>query len=265
MKLVRQDNLAYLQFPALADMEGTFHGVFLRYCFNGSHQKRRFNLGLAAGDGDSQVWENRRRVQAVFEAGTLLFAHQVHGSDVCAWSGPQAARARLADQAPYCQGDALVTDLPAQALVIQVADCQPVLLLDPVRRVVANVHSGWRSSAQNILGRTVTRMQSFFGCRPQDLFCGIGPSLGPCCAEFINYRSELPPALWPYRGAHDLFDFWQISVDQLVAAGVRRGHISVSGICTKCNPHLFFTYRGEGRTGRFAAVIGIAPHASLRR
>jgi polyphenol oxidase len=143
--------------------------------------------------------------------------------------------------------------------VILVADCQPVLMVDPVNGVVANVHSGWRGSIQNIIGETVRRMAADFRSRAQDLVCGIGPSLGPCCAEFIHYEDELPEPFWRYRHSANHFDFWQASRDQLTDAGVRNENIHLPGLCTRCNPHLFFSYRGERHTGRFAAVVGLEP------
>jgi hypothetical protein len=100
-------------------------------------------------------------------------------------------------------------------------------------------------------------MDERFGCDPGDLRVGVGPSLGPCCAEFINYREEIPPGLWAYRRDSARFDFWAMSRDQLVRAGVREDRIQVSGLCTKCRTDLFFSYRAERSTGRFAAVIGL--------
>jgi purine-nucleoside/S-methyl-5'-thioadenosine phosphorylase / adenosine deaminase len=122
---------------------------------------------------------------------------------------------------------------------------------------VANIHSGWRGSVGNIIGRTIQVMTSEYSSRPRELVCGVGPSLGPCCAEFVNYRKEIHESFWRYRRPGDYFDFWKISRDQLLTAGVPRGHICVSGICTKCNPHLFFSYRRDSKTGRFATVVGI--------
>ena len=151
----------------------------------------------------------------------------------------------------------MITDLPGRHLVIQTADCQAVMLYDPRRRVAANVHVGWRGSAANIIGHTVARMVAGFGCRPTDMLAGIGPSLGPCCAEFKNYRREIPSEYWRYRHAGDLFDFWALSRDQLTAAGVPPAGIHVSGLCTRCETGRFFSYRAEKRTGRLAAVIGL--------
>ncbi len=150
-----------------------------------------------------------------------------------------------------------MTDIAGRNLVIQVADCQAVLLYEPARRVVANAHCGWRGSIQNIIGRTVEVMKQDFGCRPDLILAGIGPSLGPCCAEFINYDTEIPKEFWQYKGLNRYFDFWALSRDQLKTAGVAANNIESSRICTRCHTDEFFSYRAEGTTGRFAAVIGL--------
>ncbi len=115
---------------------------------------------------------------------------------------------RLFRQWPFLgkaeSGDAMITDAPGQSLVIQTADCQAVLIYDPVRKAVANIHSGWRGSIQNIIGLTVQAMIKEFDSDPKNLLAGIGPSLGPCCAEFIHYRTEIPKAFWSYKNQYGL-------------------------------------------------------------
>jgi copper oxidase (laccase) domain-containing protein len=130
-------------------------------------------------------------------------------------------------------------------------------LYEPVRRVVANVHCGWRGSIQNIIGRTVETMARQFGCSPGSIVAGIGPSLGPCCAEFINYKAEIPQAFWKYKDSDHHLDFWSVSRDQLTKAGVASENIETSRICTRCRADEFFSYRTAKITGRFAAVIGL--------
>jgi len=154
-------------------------------------------------------------------------------------------------------GDALITHTPGVFLVIQTADCQPVMLVDPHKNVIANVHVGWRGNVQNILGLTIKKMGDIFGCQPSDLQVAVGPSLGPCCAEFVNYRQEFPEALWQYKDERHRFDLWHISSDQLRAAGVARANLHISKICTKCRTDLFYSYRSHKDTGRFASVIAL--------
>ena len=251
MDWIQDNGLTYLQFSMFAKLPRIFHGVFLKQ--QRPHGKSQvFNLGLQCGTPDDQVWHNRQKMLNTFGNNMIgIYAHQVHGTQVGIWEADPT------DQVVRIQGDALITAKTSGALVIQTADCQPVILVDPVQQVVANVHSGWRGSINNILGHTIDTLKTQFGSRAADLICGIGPSLGPCCAQFVNFRQEIPEPYWKYRYFGDLFDFWQISVDQLLAAGVPSKNIALAQICTKCNQHLFFSYRGDQLTGRFATVVGI--------
>jgi len=251
-----QNGTSFFQFDHLAAYAEINHGIFTRSSGCSNPPFHRLNVGQGIGDNRSHVEKNRRIVAECMQAEELVFLDQVHGSRVLTLSrhhgglpGCGAAQALIAD--------AVVTDMPEKFLVIQVADCQSVLLYEPDRQVVANVHSGWRGSILNIIGRTVDAMQDHFGCRPDRVRAGIGPSLGPCCAEFVNYKSEIPANFWPYKDSNNHFDFWSISRDQLMQAGVAEKNIESSQICTRCRTDDFFSYRAAKTTGRFAAVIGL--------
>jgi len=257
----KEYGLLHLQFPALSGLPGVAHGVFAgRWTTGRAGNGYRLNVGLNCGDPAEQVWENRNRMRIALGLRHMVFARQVHGSHVAVW--PDSSVPDSDCLQPGCasvDGDALVTANTDCALFIQVADCQPVMLVDPVKHVLANIHSGWRGSIQNIIGRTIQTMADRFGSRAEHIIGAVGPSLGPCCAEFVNYRSEIPENYWAYGLESDHFDFWRISVDQMKAAGVKETNIDLSGLCTRCNQHLFFSYRGEKNAGRFAAVIGWMP------
>ena len=251
------NGLCFFQFDQMLAHPELRHGVFTRQ--NGCSEPPfgSLNTSYGVGDNPEHVKHNRLAIQSSLSARQMVFARQVHGVDVLVISDEQEDRKlQQADRPPTV--DALVTNLRQRFLTVQVADCQPVLLYDTRRKVVANVHAGWRGSIRNITGRTVQTMQNLLHCDPADIIAGIGPSLGPCCAEFRNYRREIPHRFWSYKDGDHHFDFWAISRDQLVAAGVLSENIHLSGICTRCNPALFFSYRGEGITGRFAAVIGLS-------
>ena len=206
------------------------------------------NLSFGVGDADENVRENRQRLKAALDVSVLASARQVHGDQVWVIDGPLAQDTELAGY------DALVTDQAGIGLLIQQADCQAVLLHDPVRRVVANIHAGWRGSVAGIIGKTIRIMTERFGTDPADLVAGISPSLGPCCAEFVNYHLELPQSLHGYQVASNRFDFWAISRDQLTEAEVLSSRIEIASICTKCSPD-YFSFRRERVTGRFGSVI----------
>ena len=248
----------FLQFPGLLQFPELFHGVFTRKGGVSEGPFKSLNSSLGVGDRPQHVEENRRRMTGRCHGLMPVFPKQVHGKSVYVLLG-EKTEALPHHRSSRFEADAVVTGTPGVALGIQVADCQPVILYDPVKRIVANVHSGWRGSIENILSVTLAAMREGFGSAPKNIHAGIGPSLGPCCAEFVNFRDEIPKRYWAYKDSRDHFDFWSISRDQLAAEGVKTENIYTSGLCTRCRTDLFFSYRGEGTTGRFAALAGVRP------
>lgn len=256
MFLTHKNGASFYRFERLAGFPEIRHGIFTRRfgCSTGPFESLNVSFGL--GDKASHVKANRRVIARAIGSKNLIYAQQVHSDQILILNSEKLISDGDSEQV-LGTGDALVTDASGKFLTTQLADCQSILLYDASLRVVANIHSGWRSSIRNIAGRTVGVMQKRFKCRPADIIAGIGPSLGPCCAEFVHYRSEIPEIFWKHKTANDHFDFWAISRDQLTDAGVPRENIEISNICTRCNTAVFFSYRGEGRTGRFASVIGL--------
>jgi YfiH family protein len=253
--LNNRNGLSFFQFPNLTRFPEIQHGIFTRKGGLSNGPYRSLNTSFGVGDDPLNVQQNRAIISTCLGPAELVFVRQVHGNQavVCTrdtgTGHPHPARPRT--------GDALVTALKGKLLMVQAADCQSVFLYDPFQKAVANVHSGWRGSIKNVIGRAVKTMETEMQCLARHIVAGVGPSLGPCCAEFINYKTEIPREYWKYKDQSDLFDFWSLSRDQLVAAGVLSENIYLSKMCTKCNPTMFFSYRGERQTGRFAAVIGL--------
>jgi YfiH family protein len=275
----QKNGVSFLEFPKLAGLPGILHGVFTRNNGKSKGSFRSLNVSFGVGDDDQTVLENRTIISRCFNEKDLVFLDQVHGTRILVFSKEHhfyqvfdAGGCFKGEYSEILEGqtdtfgidserrfeaDAIVTDIPGKLLVIQVADCQSILIYDPVQEVTANVHSGWRGSINNIIGCTLKVMENSFGCRSRDIVAGIGPSLGPCCAEFINYKNEIPGAFWKYKNDTHHFDFWSISRDQLCEAGVVVENVDLSRMCTKCDSSRFFSFRGEGTTGRFAALIGL--------
>jgi len=279
--IINQKNgVSFFEFPKLSGVSGTLHGIFTRKNGKSTGPYRSLNVGFGVGDDDRRVIENRKIISRCINEKDLVYLDQVHGKQIVVFAkeheyykvvetsdGLESKQWKILDRPTDIPGkdserrfqaDAMVTNVPKKYLVIQVADCQSVMVCDPVRKVVANVHAGWRGSINNIIGRTLAVMDKSFGCRPRDMIAGVGPSLGPCCAEFINYEKEIPEAFWKYKNDTNHFDFWSISRDQLCEAGVLPENVDLSRMCTKCDPSRFFSFRGEGITGRFATLIGLS-------
>ena len=183
----------------------------------------------------------------------LVFANQTHSKHVaCLRAGEELPSLPLEDT------DAFVTNRSDIFLMIRTADCQAILLYDPVTHVIGAVHSGWRGSLQNIVGATIDVMQDDFGCDPEHIVACVSPSLGPCCQVFSDPYVELPRAFHQYIQPDQHVDFWRMTLDQLLASGVPREQIEFCDTCTMDDTEHYFSYRKEGAdTGRFASVIGL--------
>lgn len=240
------------EFPAAAGWS-CHYGMFNRR--NGVSQGlfSSCNVGRDVGDTDEAVAENRRRVKQAMGVTSLLTVSQVHGTGIFRLTESPTGDVHGG------QADALVTDVAEVGLMIQQADCQAVLLYDPVRHVIGAVHCGWRGSVQRILGRVIGFMQENYGSVPDDMFGVISPSLGPCCGEFVNYRAELPPEFRDFMVRDNHFDFWRISRYQMVGSGMDEARIQTAGVCTCCAED-YFSYRravrqSGGVTGRNCSVV----------
>jgi hypothetical protein len=251
------------QWPALDCLPGLIHGVFTRRGGVSRPPYESLNTAFGNGDRPDAVARNLGRIASYAGLKTLAAVRQVHGDRVVVVDEAFLAQCDRREHENFAlfvgpEADAMVTALPRVGLLVRIADCQAVFLVDPEKRVIANVHSGWRGSAADILGKTVALLAERFGCRPESLVAAVSPSLGPCCAEFRHFEKELPPSFWKFQVRPTYFDFWAISCSQLTAAGLRAGNIHLAGQCTVCHPDLYFSYRRDKVTGRLAALIALS-------
>ncbi|MBM9536813.1 peptidoglycan editing factor PgeF [Desulfobulbus alkaliphilus] len=230
------------------------HGMFRRNGGTSTAPFASLNFSDNIGDQQERVQANRTLALEALRLSALVSVRQVHADRVLV--------VQPADLTSEADGyDAIISTLPGVGLLIQQADCQAILLSAPRQGVVAAVHCGWRGSVNGIIATTILRLKTDFGVDPAELRTAISPSLGPCCAEFINYRQELPAWMHAFQPRPGYFDFWAISRQQLIAAGVPAQKIDIAAVCTRCDPH-FFSYRrachhGNGTTGRNGSIIGL--------
>jgi YfiH family protein len=252
-----KENLTFFQFPLFQSVPGLVHGVFTRRGGGSEGALQGLNLSFSVGDRAGRVAGNRKRVRDLLNLPSLNSLRQVHGTEAVVI--PNGRGPDTTENPETESGDILLTDRPGIGLMIKQADCQAVMLVDPRHKALANMHCGWRGNVRGVIPEGIKQMRAAYGTDPGDLLAAIGPSLGPCCAEFIHYREELPVEAWKYQVRPFYFDLWQWSRDQLVAAGVKAGNIEIAGICTSCRTDEFYSYRKEKVTGRFGSVIGLLP------
>jgi polyphenol oxidase len=218
------------------------------------------NLGMAVGDADAAVAENRRRFAARCGA-RPVWLRQVHGRQVVRVSSAMA-------EAEALTGDAAWTDEPGVACAVQVADCMPVLLAAPEGRAVAAAHAGWRGLAGGVLEAALEALCEAAHCAPGDLSVWLGPCIGPRHFEVgadvlqaFGQPLQQPDARYfVARAAAGVSPRWlanlpQLARQRLALAGVR--HIDADGGCTVEDRSRFFSYRRDGVTGRLAAAVWI--------
>jgi YfiH family protein len=251
------------------------------------------------------VEENRRRFveQLGGEDFTLAAARQIHSSHSFVvtrdtkggwvYRSPGAEGLVPAAANPPA-GDGLMTAEPGILLTIRIADCLPVLMVDPQRRVVAAVHAGWRGALARVIEKAVGDLRRDFAADPQELIVALGPSIRACCYDVgqevvdafhgtfadadgffqplprqpeaatdrhtILFLSAYPPGHAPEHAPAARLDLIAVARHQLSSAGVKPTNVLATDYCTACRTDLFFSHRQEGgTTGRQVAAIGIRP------
>jgi YfiH family protein len=246
LEILRSDRLAPIEHGFFTRKGGASSGIF-----------HGLNCGAGSSDLSDIVRINRDRVAQAMGVEDLNGVHQIHSADVVTVTDP------ITGEKP--KADALVTNIPGQALSILTADCQPVLFADPDAGVIGAAHAGWRGALEGVLEATVDAMEDL-GAKRQSISAIVGPSIsqeayevGPeLYEEFTSRDSRNSQFFAKGNGDRFMFDLTGYGVDRLRLAGV--GHAEWTGHCTYSDPERFFSYRRsthakEADYGRLIAVI----------
>jgi YfiH family protein len=287
--------LDVIRAPGWSKLDWLIHGFSTRIGGNTTVYRaaeRDLNLGFTNSDDPEIVGRNRGLFVNESSAGKrilgLVTLRQVHSSVIHRVSSQNVLEPKAV---AVLKGDGLMTDEPGVLLGIQTADCIPVLVADRKKRAVAAFHAGWRGTVARIVENGVGRMRVEFNSRPEDLIASIGPGIGHCCYSVgeevreqfesqFSYASKLfrevsdsDPVKEKYPmlfltarapghavlSSHLHLDLIEANRRQLLAAGLKKGAISLASPCTGCNTGQFFSHRAEhGFTGRMMSVAGIA-------
>jgi YfiH family protein len=169
----------------------------VRHCFTtraggvseGWLSSLNFRRGLY--DPDENIVENFRRTALFFNTtpDRIVCAQQTHTCNVRIVTEADAGKG-VTRERDYTDVDGLITDVSGLILFTSHADCVPIYFYDPVRRVIALAHSGWKGTAARIGQVTVRKMQKVYGCRPQDIYTAVGPSICSDCYEVSEDVAE---------------------------------------------------------------------------
>lgn len=254
-------------YPTELNLPGVVRASFTtRYGGVSSGEWKGLNLGLHVGDNLDDVIENREIASR--EMGVTLdqwiCAEQVHGNKVTIVTAEEKGHGARSYEQSMPGTDALVTNVSGILLASFAADCVPILFIDPVQRVIAAAHAGWKGTKDQIAKEVVHTMQTHFSCQPENIMAAIGPAIDKCCYEVDQH--VLIPFLEEYPLGKEFFEEnqnhrWQLTLPEvnqqiLRVAGLLPEHIIRAGGCTSCNTNTFFSHRAEkGKTGRHAGLI----------
>jgi len=221
------------------------------------------NLAQRGGDDFENVKENYSRLCSALDITTLdiVCSTQVHGIRIRVIT--ENDRGKLFKPEPE-QADGLITQTPAVALMVFTADCVPILLYDPVKKVIGAVHAGWRNTLKNIAGAAVTAMYNEFGSAPDDIKAAIGPCISKCCFETDIEVIHAMEASLPHdikasdyaipKGEKYMVDLKGINHRLLEKEGVK--DILISDECTSCSSNKYWSHRKtKGQRGSQVAII----------
>jgi len=263
MKLVRKGKISFLQ-PVWGQSGPFIAGFTTR---NGGVSRPPFNsLNLAYNTDDARhnVDGNRSNLARAFDLPPhlILTVKQVHGDDILILDEPNPDLTHFLS----VECDAVLTNQPQIMIGVLVADCFPILLADPVKKVVAAVHAGWRGAASGIISKTVKAMEASFGCDPKGLSAAVGPGIGSHLYEVdrpVRDAFREGTGYWDDISEEVGLGKWRLDIGkscrlQLEGAGLSSSNIDIAEECTCCHKELFFSYRRDkGNTGRQLGFVMI--------
>lgn len=261
------NGVVYYTFPSFDAVPFVRHGFSTRLGGVSAAPYVDMNLSFTRGDDPACVRENFARfctAIGVKSEDAVVSAQEHH---TVLYNATASDRGRgVTRERGYADIDGLLTDEPDVVLFTQYADCVPLFFVDPKRKVVATSHAGWRGTAAQIGAVTVERMCRDYGCKREDILSGIAPSIGPCCFEVdapvITEFEKLPfydeGCYKPVGDDKAIIDLWEVNRRTLIASGIKPEHITVTDLCTKCHPDVFWSHRITGpERGSLAGCIAI--------
>lgn len=258
--------LEYLTIPSF-DKTG-----LVKHCFTtrlggvSTGECHSLNLGFNRNDTWENVTENYKIItrQLGIDYKKLVFSNQVHEDKIAVVTAQDRGKGIIIES-DLLGVDGLVTNERQVPIITFYADCVPLFFLDPVKKVIALTHSGWRGTVKQIGMKTIHTMKNKYSCKVGNILAAVGPSIGIChfevdwpvAEEFYRvYQDEAERFIEKKSNGKYHIDLWKANILQLKRAGIKDENITLAKECTYCNKHKYFSHRGDqGRTGSLAAIM----------
>ncbi len=264
VKINYRDDLCYITFPKLSRCGAVRHTFSTRMGGVSEGQFSSMNLSFRNGDSRENVEKNYELLCSAvgIETSHLVLSRQTHTNNVRIVTGDDCGTGY--NRPSFEDVDGLITNQRGVALVTQYADCTPLLFCDPIKRVAATSHAGWRGTVKEIGRITVKKMVDEFGCNPSDIIAAIGPCIGSCCYEvddpvfneFLKLKIDMRPAFTAKENGRYMLDLRLANKLILLDSGIKEENLDIADICTCCNSIEMHSHRATaGKRGNLAAII----------
>ena len=263
------NNVPHLKFAKFEETGVVYHGISTRLGGVSEGIYASMNLSYTRGDIPENVTENYSRIADALgvSSGMMVCSSQTHTTNIRIVTLDDLGKG-VTKEKDYTDVDGLITNIPGVCLVTFYADCVPLLFLDPVRRVIASSHSGWRGTCNRMAEVTIQKMQKEFGCNPKDILVGVGPSICQDCYEVSEDvidefkksfdESDYERLFYKKENGKYQLNLWEANACILRDSGISPEHISITNVCTCCNPELLFSHRAShGKRGNLAAFLSL--------
>jgi hypothetical protein len=263
-----EETFPLLEFPNLTGSGIVKHAFTTRLGGVSEGIFSTLNLSFTRGDEQTAVEENYRRVAQALEVDyhKIVCSDQTHTTNVRVVTETDAGKGLISPR-DYTDVDGMTTNVPGLTLATFYADCVPLYFVDPVHRAIGLSHSGWRGTVGRMGQVTLQKMAETYGTNPKEVICAIGPSICQDCyevsedvadefkKEFSGHEKEI--LVDKENGKYQL-DLWKANEIVLLEAGVEKENLSVTDICTCCNPELLFSHRAShGKRGNLGAFLSL--------
>lgn len=259
--------VTYLTFPLLEN-EGVVCAFTTRLGGVSKGDCSSMNLSFTRGDLEEDVRENYRLLgeSLNIDMNRAVLSHQVHKTQIHIVTEEDKGRGLDHSKPALFEIDGLMTKEKGIPLITFYADCVPLIFYDPVKRVIATSHSGWKGTVGRIGEKTVNEMVEKMGCKKEDILAVIGPSICQDCYEVsedvaiqfenIFSREQYEEMIIKKDNGKFQLDLWKANEFILLEAGILQKHLAVTDLCTCCNPEFLFSHRAShGKRGNLSVIL----------
>ncbi|MBQ7794993.1 MAG: peptidoglycan editing factor PgeF [Lachnospiraceae bacterium] len=264
-----KNGVTWLSFPALEETGIVTHAFSTRMGGVSKGPYATMNFSFTRGDDPEAVKENYRRMADALQVdmNRMVLTWQTHTTNVRVISEADFGKGVVKDR-DYRDVDGLITNIPGVTLVTFFADCVPLYFVDKKHKAIGLSHSGWRGTVRRMGEVTLKAMAREFGTEPCDVVACVGPSICQDCYEvgpevIDQFKTAFDPChheklFYEKPNGKYQLNLWEANHIVLLEAGVPEEQISVTDICTYCNPDLLFSHRRcADKRGNLCAFLSL--------